>query len=48
MDEDFRGNARENFANSLLPKTLRTNKMDENFRENARVNFANFLLKVTY
>ena len=40
MDEDFRENARENFANSLLPKTLRINRMDGEFRENARKNLA--------
>ena len=47
MDEDFRENASGDFANSLLPETLRTNKMDEDFRENASGNFANFLLPET-
>ena len=36
-----------NFANSLLPETLRTNKVDEGFRENASGNFANSLLPET-
>ena len=40
IDEDFRENARENFANSLLPKTFRINRMDGEFRENARKNLA--------
>ena len=44
MDEEFRENASENFANSLLTEILRISKMDEEFRENASGNFANFLL----
>ena len=40
MDKDFRENASENFANSLLPETLRIDKMDEDFRENVSENFA--------
>ena len=47
MDEDFRENANGNFANFLLPKTFRTNKVDGEFRENASGNFANFLLPET-
>ena len=47
MDEDFRENAQVNFANSLLHKTLRINKMDGEFRENVSGNFANSLLPET-
>ena len=47
MDEDFRENASGNFANSLLHKTLWTNKMDGEFRENASRDFANTLLPET-
>ena len=47
MDEEFRENASENFANSLLTEILRISKMDEEFRENASGNFANFLLPKT-